>query len=315
MSLVPSHRCRWWASAGITLDHSGATAAESHRLPYSPRIGHLTGRCTLFCEAHHNASSRVCQHSPACSSKSRRQEFRPVMRCPYHLHRLGLFSGQSRGTVVLDPQLRTATAWPTGEPGKASDMMITPAACPRCRGAILDYQFELADSPLCIVCGWRRPDVSPEIRAEVETHLGRALIGNQRKRRIGSGKPPPSGWEREKRRREREKLRLAQENRRLETRSRFVGVRKLEDGVSVSVDPDTGHPMVCADLSQLRHLQPAIVNRDGATSVEHTPLGRIHRAWHVSRENNSLPLGLNNRVRNGDGREQGLSVGVEGIFI
>ena len=79
--------------------------------------------------------------------------------------------------------------------------MITFGACPRCGGAVID-------SPLCITCGWRGTDPSPEIRAEVEASLGEKSIDNRYPhRRIGKGKSPLSGWERVKRQRELEKQR------------------------------------------------------------------------------------------------------------
>lgn len=85
--------------------------------------------------------------------------------------------------------------------------MITLADCPRCGGAVLDYASPLADSPLCITCGWRRAKVSPEIQAEVDSHIGKAFMEDRYShKQIGTGKPPLSGWEREKRRRAREKL-------------------------------------------------------------------------------------------------------------
>jgi hypothetical protein len=83
--------------------------------------------------------------------------------------------------------------------------MINLSACPRCHGAILDYGVPLTDSPLCLTCGWRRADVSPEVKAEVEAHRGKTFIGDRFMRQIiGTGKPSPSGWEREKRKKERE---------------------------------------------------------------------------------------------------------------
>ena len=88
--------------------------------------------------------------------------------------------------------------------------MITPGACPRCEGAVIDYGCDVADNPLCITCGWRRPDISPEIEAEVERYLGEIYIGNRYEHRyIGTGKPSPSGWEKRKRQREVEEERPA----------------------------------------------------------------------------------------------------------
>ena len=81
--------------------------------------------------------------------------------------------------------------------------MITLAACPRCGGAVLDYGTQMADSPLCLICGWRQRDIPLAIQAEVAAHLGKSYVQNgYLQRPIGRGKPPLSGWERAKRRRE-----------------------------------------------------------------------------------------------------------------
>ena len=89
--------------------------------------------------------------------------------------------------------------------------MIIFAACPRCGGPVLDYGCQVADSPLCIMCGWRRRDIPPAIQAEVKAHLGKGFLQDRyTHKRVGGGKPPLSGWEREKRRRERERQRESQ---------------------------------------------------------------------------------------------------------
>ena len=82
--------------------------------------------------------------------------------------------------------------------------MISYGACPRCKGPVIDFAKPREDSPLCIICGWRRLEVPPEIQAEVETYRGKDSIQTRYiRKRIGTGKPPLSGWEKEKRRRER----------------------------------------------------------------------------------------------------------------
>ena len=51
------------------------------------------------------------------------------------------------------------------------------------------------DGPLCITCGWRRQDVSPEVHLEVEAHTGMEFIeGRYRHKQIGTGKPPLSDY-------------------------------------------------------------------------------------------------------------------------
>ena len=81
--------------------------------------------------------------------------------------------------------------------------MLLLRACPRCRGAILDYKIPTGDSPLCITCGWRGVNIPTDVRTEVLTHLGRPCVSpTSAGRRIGTGKPPLSGWERRTLRRE-----------------------------------------------------------------------------------------------------------------
>ncbi len=89
--------------------------------------------------------------------------------------------------------------------------MISLDSCKKCGGAVIDYASPITDSPMCITCGWRRVEVSPEVQAEVEAHLGKAFMDDRYShKQIGTGKPPLSGWEREKRRRQREKEQEAQ---------------------------------------------------------------------------------------------------------
>ena len=83
--------------------------------------------------------------------------------------------------------------------------MIELDACVRCGGAILDYSSPITDSPMCITCGWRKVSVPADVQAEVEAHMGKTFMEDRyTHKQIGTGKPPLSGWEREKRRRERE---------------------------------------------------------------------------------------------------------------
>lgn len=81
--------------------------------------------------------------------------------------------------------------------------MIDFGACPRCRGPVVDFDEPFDDSPLCVVCGWRRSEIPAEIQAEVSAFLGKDIsLTRYIRKRIGTGKPPLSGWEKEKRRRE-----------------------------------------------------------------------------------------------------------------
>lgn len=82
--------------------------------------------------------------------------------------------------------------------------MIRLNSCPRCHGAVLEYTPPSADSAMCINCGWRRQEVPPDIQEQVQAHLGKAVFeGRYAHTRIGTGKPPLSGWDRVKRSRER----------------------------------------------------------------------------------------------------------------
>ncbi|MDP6299977.1 MAG: hypothetical protein QF717_01435 [SAR202 cluster bacterium] len=79
---------------------------------------------------------------------------------------------------------------------------ITLQACPRCNGAVLDYARSAEDGPMCITCGWRDNRVSASVQAEVDGHIGDEFVEHVYTHHCaGRGKPPLSGWEREKRRR------------------------------------------------------------------------------------------------------------------
>ena len=68
--------------------------------------------------------------------------------------------------------------------------MIDLGACPRRRGPVVDFAEPFDDSPLCVVCGWRRS----EIPAEVSAFLGKDIsLTRHIRKRIGAGKPPLSG--------------------------------------------------------------------------------------------------------------------------
>ena len=57
--------------------------------------------------------------------------------------------------------------------GDIGDTKLTLGTCPKCRGAVLDYGSPLLDSPLCVNCGWREPDL-PQV---ILTHLRSGLNG------------------------------------------------------------------------------------------------------------------------------------------
>ena len=74
--------------------------------------------------------------------------------------------------------------------------------CPKCYGAVLCDGF---GEPLCICCGWRPVALSEDVKLEVQKYWGKRQIGHGNSaRKIATGKPPASGWQRELRRREKE---------------------------------------------------------------------------------------------------------------
>ena len=88
--------------------------------------------------------------------------------------------------------------------------MIHTNACPRCQGAVLEYAPPVEENALCINCGWRRREISAEIQAQVSDRLGQPDVEERYTRsQIGTGKPPLSGWDRVKLRRERERQAVA----------------------------------------------------------------------------------------------------------
>jgi len=85
--------------------------------------------------------------------------------------------------------------------------MINLNSCPRCKGAVMESINPSFDSAMCITCGWRKSEVSAEVLAQVQAHLGEPYMEDRYTHsRIGTGKPPLSGWDRVKRSRERERL-------------------------------------------------------------------------------------------------------------
>ena len=79
--------------------------------------------------------------------------------------------------------------------------MIRPESCPKCDGVIVDEPLE--DELKCLSCGWRPAEIPPDVQEEVDLHLGRSFIDHSRKH-LPRGKPPLTGWEREKLRRQRQ---------------------------------------------------------------------------------------------------------------
>ncbi len=91
--------------------------------------------------------------------------------------------------------------------------MMTLNSCPKCTGTIYQYDESTEDGPMCLNCGWRQNDIPQDVELEVQTHLGKPFMEDRyAHHRIATGKPPLSGWERIKRRRDRERRLNARRN-------------------------------------------------------------------------------------------------------
>jgi hypothetical protein len=67
---------------------------------------------------------------------------------------------------------------------------------------VLEYTARADEDALCVNCGWRRPNIPPDVQAYVDEHLGKDQLRERYERTsIGTGKPPLSGWQRLKRQR------------------------------------------------------------------------------------------------------------------
>jgi len=85
--------------------------------------------------------------------------------------------------------------------------MMNLHGCPRCNGAVVQYGPPSFDSDMCINCGWRPQEIPADVLELVEAHAGKAYLEDRTGHsRIGTGKPPLSGWDRVKRRRQRESM-------------------------------------------------------------------------------------------------------------
>jgi hypothetical protein len=96
--------------------------------------------------------------------------------------------------VSYDPGMSNSTAL------RADTTMLTFNGCPRCRGTVLDYTARADKDALCVICGWRRPNIPPDVPAYVDEHPWKPRLRERYERTtIGTGKPPLGGWERLKR--------------------------------------------------------------------------------------------------------------------
>lgn len=70
--------------------------------------------------------------------------------------------------------------------------------------------------------------------------------------------------------------------------------------------------MIGADLAELGFLLGADLFCDGTARVEAAARGRVERAGHIPFEDGALALEV--RVRDGNGRHQGLGVGMQRVL-
>ena len=74
----------------------------------------------------------------------------------------------------------------------------------------MEHELSTEDSAACINCGWRRQEIPADVREQVQAHLGKHFLDSRHPwKRIGAGKPPLSGWDRVKLRREGVRRRLS----------------------------------------------------------------------------------------------------------
>ena len=60
--------------------------------------------------------------------------------------------------------------------------MIAFRGCPRCGGDVLQFLPSDNERAICINCGWRQPEITEEVRAQVEAHLGKQNIEDSYRR-------------------------------------------------------------------------------------------------------------------------------------
>ena len=75
----------------------------------------------------------------------------------------------------------------------------------------MEHRASVEDGAVCINCGWRRQEIPADVLEQVQAHLGEPFLDSRHpQKRIGTGKPPLSGWDRVKLRREGIRRRLSQ---------------------------------------------------------------------------------------------------------
>ncbi len=86
---------------------------------------------------------------------------------------------------------------------EAEATMLTFHGCPRCKGTVIASTARADEDPMCVNCGWRRPNIPADVQEYVDEHLGQPQLRERYERTyIDTGKPPLSGWQRLKRRRQ-----------------------------------------------------------------------------------------------------------------
>ena len=53
---------------------------------------------------------------------------------------------------------------------------IQTGTCPRCKGAVIDYQASSKNSPTCLTCGWQEQKESADVQREINVSLGQSKL-------------------------------------------------------------------------------------------------------------------------------------------
>lgn len=89
----------------------------------------------------------------------------------------------------------------------------------------------------------------------------------------------------------------------------------MNDLNSQSLDDVASHSMVVSDIAEFRIHALADIDRERAACMETAPLRRVDGTRHIANEDNTLALVFNRGVGDGDGREQGFGVWMQGVGV
>ena len=83
----------------------------------------------------------------------------------------------------------------------------------------------------------------------------------------------------------------------------------------VALHADARYPVVGQHLSQPRHFELAVADHVRAARVEYAAGRRVHRAGHVTRQDDALAMLLHDRIRNRHRREKCPRIRVQRILV